>query len=111
MCDVLIVDDEQAVCWALQQALAREGHRVAVAVDPEGYIPFVQFFAGERLIGVSRIDFIVAPEPGTPIHHQFTWLTKPFHHGSASRAKGVSTRATPIPLTLAIMNPNGTLPS
>jgi two-component system nitrogen regulation response regulator GlnG len=33
--DVLIVDDEQAVCWALQKALARAGHRVQVAASAE----------------------------------------------------------------------------
>jgi two-component system nitrogen regulation response regulator GlnG len=33
--DVLIVDDEQAVCWALQKALGRDGHRVAVAASAE----------------------------------------------------------------------------
>jgi two-component system nitrogen regulation response regulator GlnG len=32
---ILIVDDEQAVCWALERALAREGHRVAVAASAE----------------------------------------------------------------------------
>ena len=32
---LLIVDDEEAVCWALQRALTREGHRVAVAASAE----------------------------------------------------------------------------
>src|SRR5205085_3159509 len=32
---ILIVDDEEAVCWALQRALSREGHRVAVASSAE----------------------------------------------------------------------------
>ena len=32
---ILIVDDEEAVCWALQRALSREGHRVAVAPSAE----------------------------------------------------------------------------
>jgi two-component system nitrogen regulation response regulator GlnG len=32
---VLIVDDEEAVCWALERALTREGHRVAVAASAE----------------------------------------------------------------------------
>jgi two-component system nitrogen regulation response regulator GlnG len=32
---VLIVDDEEAVCWALRRALAREGHRVSVAASAE----------------------------------------------------------------------------
>ncbi len=35
MSHILIVDDEQAVCWALERALTREGHRVAVASSAE----------------------------------------------------------------------------
>jgi two-component system nitrogen regulation response regulator GlnG len=32
---ILIVDDEEAVCWALERALTKEGHRVAVAASAE----------------------------------------------------------------------------
>jgi two-component system nitrogen regulation response regulator GlnG len=32
---ILIVDDEEAVCWALKRALTREGHSVAVAPSAE----------------------------------------------------------------------------
>jgi two-component system nitrogen regulation response regulator GlnG len=32
---ILIVDDEEAVCWALERALTREGHRAAVASSAE----------------------------------------------------------------------------
>ena len=32
---ILIVDDEEAVCWVLEQALTKEGHRVAVAASAE----------------------------------------------------------------------------
>jgi two-component system nitrogen regulation response regulator GlnG len=32
---ILIVDDEQAVCWALGRALEREGHSVALAASAE----------------------------------------------------------------------------
>jgi two-component system nitrogen regulation response regulator GlnG len=32
---ILVVDDEQAVCWALQRALTEEGHAVAVAASAE----------------------------------------------------------------------------
>src|SRR5262249_20298563 len=33
--DILLVDDEEAVCWALERALTREGHRVTVAASAE----------------------------------------------------------------------------
>src|SRR5205823_11010646 len=32
---ILIIDDEEAVCWALKRALTREGHDVAVAASAE----------------------------------------------------------------------------
>lgn len=35
MSQILIVDDEEAVCWALRRALTSEGHRVAVASSAE----------------------------------------------------------------------------
>lgn len=35
MSHILVVDDEQAVCWALERALKREGHAVAVAASAE----------------------------------------------------------------------------
>ena len=35
MSHILVVDDEEAVCWALQRALAAEGHKVAVAASAE----------------------------------------------------------------------------
>ena len=35
MSHILLVDDEEAVCWTLERALTREGHRVAVAPSAE----------------------------------------------------------------------------
>jgi two-component system nitrogen regulation response regulator GlnG len=48
----LVVDDEQAVCWALQRALAAEGHQVAVAASAEE--AFVK--AGEKPPDVVVLD-------------------------------------------------------
>ena len=35
MSHILVVDDEEAVCWALRKALSAEGHKVAVAASAE----------------------------------------------------------------------------
>ena len=35
MSHILLVDDEEAVCWALRRALTGEGHQVAVAASAE----------------------------------------------------------------------------
>ncbi|MGE3807334.1 MAG: sigma-54-dependent transcriptional regulator [Gemmataceae bacterium] len=35
MSHILVVDDEEAVCWALERALRKEGHEVAVAATAE----------------------------------------------------------------------------
>lgn len=47
---ILIVDDEEAVCWSLQRALGREGHSVSVAASAE------QAFA---LLNRQRPDVLV----------------------------------------------------
>ncbi len=52
MSHILVVDDEQAVCWALQKALSAEGHRVAVAASAEE--AFVQ--AQKQLPDVVVLD-------------------------------------------------------
>ncbi len=49
----------------------------AVAVDPEGYIPRVEFYANEEMIGVSEVAFFRAPDPGTPVTHNFVWENVP----------------------------------
>lgn len=49
----------------------------AVAVDPKGYINRVEFFAGDTAIGISEIQFIRAPDPGTPIRHEIEWKGAP----------------------------------
>ncbi|MBI3409267.1 MAG: sigma-54-dependent Fis family transcriptional regulator [Planctomycetes bacterium] len=35
MSQILVIDDEEAVCWTLQRALSAEGHQVAVAATAE----------------------------------------------------------------------------
>ena len=44
-----------------------------VAVDPNGFLSVVSFWANDKPIGESRIQFIRAPDPGTPIEHNLIW--------------------------------------
>lgn len=69
--------------YELGQSIAIE----ATAIDPRGYINRVEFFDRDRKIGASELVFIVAPEPGTPIHHAFVWTNAPLgEHVLAVRA-------------------------
>lgn len=45
----------------------------ATAIDLQGYISRVEFWDGDKQIGVSEIYFFRAPDPGTPIQHGFAW--------------------------------------
>jgi hypothetical protein len=98
----------------------------AVAVDPKGYINRVEFWAGDRRLGVSEIVFAVAPEPGTPIQHSFTWTNAPvgtyglFAQATDSRgSKVISPRVevqvkgeTPLPVVTAeATDPEATEPN
>jgi hypothetical protein len=46
----------------------------ATAIDLEGAITDVEFFDGDKKIGESIINFFRAPDPGTPIYHDFEWV-------------------------------------
>ncbi|MBI1842054.1 MAG: hypothetical protein HYR88_14535 [Verrucomicrobia bacterium] len=41
--------------------------------DVDGYVPWVEFFAGKEKIGDSRVEFFRAPDPGTLITHSLPW--------------------------------------
>jgi hypothetical protein len=55
----------------------REIELVAVVQDPDGWVPAVQFYAGDRLIGTSEIVFIREPDPGLPQTFSFVWSDVP----------------------------------
>jgi hypothetical protein len=46
------------------------------AVDPQGYIPKVEFLTNGVPAGVSRIEFIQAPPPGAVLRHAIEWEEK-----------------------------------
>jgi two-component system nitrogen regulation response regulator GlnG len=47
---ILIVDDEEAVCWTLERALTREGHRVSVAASAEQAFVLAQKHSPDAII-------------------------------------------------------------
>jgi two-component system nitrogen regulation response regulator GlnG len=53
MSQILIVDDEEAVCWALRKALQAEGHQVAVAASAEDAFEI----AKKEIIDAVFLDF------------------------------------------------------
>ncbi|HTG45579.1 MAG TPA: Ig-like domain-containing protein [Verrucomicrobiae bacterium] len=82
----------------------------AVAIDPSGYIPRLEFYANDRLAGVSEIFFIRAPDPGTPIAHTIAWTNPPAGEFSLT-ARGLDSRGMPVvsrPVNISIRE---TLPS
>lgn len=72
----------------------------AFAIDPKGYIGRVEFFASGKSIGVSEINFIRAPDPGTPIPHTFEWQSaSEGDHRVVARAldsDGVAVESRPV---------------
>lgn len=52
-------------------------HIDAVAIDPGGYIPRVEFYANDKLIGVSEIAFFQPPTNGAPVFHEIAWTNAP----------------------------------
>ena len=68
-----IIRPENGATFPVGQPITVE----AVAIDPAGYIPRVEFFSGTTRIGVSEKHFIVPPPPGTPITHSIVWSNAP----------------------------------
>jgi hypothetical protein len=67
----------------------------AVAADPAGYVPAVQFFVDDEFVGESTLAFIQAPTNGTPLGHSFTWSNAPAGRHWL-RAQGVSSTGRTI---------------
>jgi hypothetical protein len=49
----------------------------ALTFDPKGAITKLEWFAGDRSIGISEIVFIRPPDPGSRLTHAFTWKNPP----------------------------------
>jgi hypothetical protein len=49
----------------------------AVTMDPDGYVPHIEFYAGTNLIGAQTRYFIVPPPPGQQIVYEMLWTNPP----------------------------------
>jgi len=49
----------------------------AVTVDPDGYVPHIEFYAGTNLIGQQSRYFFVPPPPGQEIVYEMVWTNAP----------------------------------
>ncbi|HVS39108.1 MAG TPA: sigma-54 dependent transcriptional regulator [Gemmataceae bacterium] len=106
---ILIVDDEEAVCWALQRALAAEGHSTATAASaeqafqlaakrkPDAVILDVRLPGMDGLTALGRLRELSGDAPVVVVtafgnlstavraveNGAFDYLTKPFDLGQA----------------------------
>ncbi len=59
----------------------------AVTVDPDGYVPRMDFYSGDRLIGTVEMAFLVKPDPGLEQTFTFQWVdAEPGCHVLRARA-------------------------
>jgi hypothetical protein len=85
---------------------------LAVAVDPRGYISRVEFYDGDRRIGVSELTFVKAPEPGTPIEHRLEWAGAAVgEHKLSARAKASDGSAVVSPAVAIRVSPKPVAPA
>jgi hypothetical protein len=85
-------------------AVGQEISMDALAIDIEGAITSVDFFAGDGKIGTSQIFFIVEPEPGTPIAHNFTWTGAPAgtHELTVRATASNGSKIVSMPVTITV---------
>ena len=79
---VRIFDSTVSTKALLKWVTPRTGERLRIgsecalkllAVDPNGYLPTISFWANGKPIGDSQMQFFRAPDPGTPIEHSLIW--------------------------------------
>lgn len=96
---------------AVFQAPTRIG-MTAKAMDPEGFIYDVDFYAGDRKIGTSQIRTLVAPPPGTVALHSFAWEDPPAGQyvitARATTSASAALRSPPVAMTVRPARPSGT---
>jgi hypothetical protein len=77
---------------------------MALAVDPDGYVPLVEFFAGTNKIGEVAIAFIVAPPPGQTQEFTIHWSdVRPGRYRLTAKATddgGASSLSAPVEIVV-----------
>ena len=120
---ILIVDDEEAVCWALRRALTAEGHSAATAASAEQALALAAkrkpdaIILDVRLPGMDGLTALVRLRelaPDTPVivvtafgnlstavraveNGAFDYITKPFDLGHALDAVNRALQRRPVP--------------
>jgi hypothetical protein len=78
-------------------------------VDPDGWVPRVEFFANGNLLGVRERMFITPPPPGERIGYEFVWTNPPVgRHVLTARAtdnRGAQSWSAPVRIWVAATNP------
>lgn len=77
---------------------------LAVALDPDGYVTLVEFFAGADKIGEMSMVFIVAPPPGQPQHFSMVWSNVPVGRyvltARATDSRGATSVSPPVAIAV-----------
>ncbi len=120
---ILIVDDEEAVCWALQRALTAEGHSTATAASaeqafqlaakrkPDAIVLDVRLPGMDGLTALGRLRELSGDAPVVVVtafgnlstavraveNGAFDYLTKPFDLGQALDAVQRALQRRPVP--------------
>ncbi len=82
---------------------------MAEALDPDGWVPLVEFFEGANKIGEASIHFIVAPPPGQRQFFTIRWTSVPAGRyvltAVATDDRGATSRSAPIHVTFEPPSP------
>jgi hypothetical protein len=82
---------------------------VADTVDPDGYVPHVDFYADDDKIGEQTVMFFVPPPPGQHTEFRLAWTNPPAgRHTLTARAtdnQGVSAVSDPVVIWVVNTNP------
>jgi hypothetical protein len=77
---------------------------LAVALDPDGWVPLVEFFEGTNKIGQAEMLFIIPPPPGQTQHFSLVWSNVPpgryLLTARATDNLGASSLSPPVAITV-----------